>query len=149
MMSSKQVLTRACSERMTMHRAFACCHQSLARWSLISDYFYNGRASGRRVDNLLPHQRRHSIRASGSKAVNLINPAIDPFIKIWDVKHVRFAAPHLDVMEEFCIDFGMKVQSKDHNWPRTRSFGSHVRTKSSPLQIPSPLFPKCSKLHTT
>lgn len=57
-------------------------------------------------------QRTHSIVSTPETRCNLINPAVDPFIKIWDVRHVRFAAPNLDLMEKFCLDFGMTTVSK-------------------------------------
>jgi len=61
----------------------------------------------------MQQQRGHGIKRSEAQRGNpFINPAVDPHVKIWDVRHVRFAAPDLDLMERFCQDFGMITLSK-------------------------------------
>lgn len=76
------------------------------------------------VAGVRQQQRWHSIhRSPADRGGNLINPAVDPYVKIWDVRHVRFAAPDLDLMEQFCLDFGMKTLSKSETTLYMRGHG--------------------------
>lgn len=68
--------------------------------------------------------RAHSVfRSVDQRGGNLINPAVDPYSKAWDCRHVRFAAPDLDLMEQFCLDFGMQTLSKNESVLYMKSHG--------------------------
>lgn len=67
---------------------------------------------------------------------NLINPpAVDPYTKVWDIRFVRFNAPDLDVMETFCLDFGMCTVLKTDTALYMRGYGedscTHITHKAA------------------
>lgn len=76
-----------------------------------------------RLQLVARQQRCHSMqRAPAERGGNLIKPAVNPHVRAWDVRHVRFTAPDLALMERFCLDFGMRTLQRTES---TLYMGSH------------------------
>mmetsp|Transcript_125688 Transcript_125688/g.305306 ORF Transcript_125688/g.305306 Transcript_125688/m.305306 type:complete len:448 (+) Transcript_125688:93-1436(+) len=118
-----QFLARVCSRRLLGNRQALPTLSLLHRKNTLSCLSLQAQHGIRSSGDLTPQRRSHSILASQRRAGNLINPVVDPYIKIWDVRHVRFAAPDLDVMEKFCHDFGMMTVSKSDSALYMRGHG--------------------------